>query len=165
MSMSANSTQRRKNKPMTITDWLRSHRLKAGYPTYVMMADKARALGHNTSAQALNKAERIPQYLTPATRALYVEVLKLSPSDADVLDVLAARCQIRKGSNTNPHMTVIDTRVYEAVVEESCDMVLALVSDIIARKSSVSSVEEALLKQTLKGALCRPLNQLTTESS
>ena len=143
-----------------ITDFLRSNRLKAGYPTYAMMADKAKKLGHNTSAQALNKAERIPQYMTPATRDMYVDVLKLSRSEADVLDVLSARCQIRKGSNTNPHMTVIDTRVYEAVVEESCNMVLDLVRDIISRKSSLSSAEEELLRSAVKGTLCRPINQL-----
>ena len=149
---------------MQITDFLRSHRLKAGYPTYAMMAEKAKRLRHNTSEQALNKAERVPQYITPATKSMYVEVLKLSDEEVHVLDVLAARCQIRKGSNTNPYMTVVDTRVYEAVVEESCDMVLALVSDIISRKSSVSSAEETLLKAALKGALCRPINQLKESS-
>lgn len=134
--------------------------MKKGYRTYEAMAEKAKALGHNTSSQALNKAERVPQYLTPATRSMYCDVLDLSDAERDLLDVLAARCQIRKGSNTNPYMTVVDTRVYDAVVEESCDMVLALVSDIISRKSSVSSVEEALLRTALKGALCRPINRL-----
>ena len=144
----------------TITNFLRSRRLKAGYPTYALMADKAKKLGHNTSVQALNKAERIPQYLTPATKHMYVEVLKLSSEEAQVLDVLAARCQIRKGANTNPFMTVIDTRVYETAVEESCDIVLCLVNDIISRKNSLSSAEDTLLKAAIKGALCRPINQL-----
>jgi hypothetical protein len=147
-----------------ITNFLRSKRLKAGYPTYAIMAEKALALGHNTSTQALNKAERIPQYLTPATRAMYVEVLKLSEEDADVLDVLSARCQIRKGSNTNPHMTVIDERVFAANVEASADMVLRLVGDIISRKSYLTSAEDELLRTAIKGALCLPLNPIKGSS-
>jgi hypothetical protein len=149
---------------MQITDFLRSHRLRAGYPTYAMMAEKAKQRGHNTSEQALNKAERVPQYMTPSTRDMYVDVLKLSEAEADSLDVLAARCQIRKGSNTNPYMTVIDIRTYNTVVEESCDMVLALVNDIISRKNSLSSAEDQLLKAAIKGALCRPINQLKESS-
>lgn len=149
---------------MQITEFLRSKRLKRGITTYVAMAERAASLGHSTSPQALNKAERVPQYMTQSTKDMYVDVLSLTPEEADILDVLAARCQIRKGSNTNPHMTVIDTRIYNDVVDESCDMVLALVSDIISRKSSVSSAEEALLRAALKGALCRPINQLKESS-
>lgn len=149
---------------MKINDFLRAKRMHAGLRTYSMMADKARSLGHNTSTQALNKAERVPQYLTPATRAMYVETLRLTQQDADVLDVLSAQCQIRKGSNTNPYMTVIDTRVYMAIVDDSCEMVLALVNDIISRKSSLSYAEDQLLRTALKGALCRPINQLKESS-
>ena len=129
------------------------------------MASKAKKLGHNTSPQALNKAERVPQYITPATRAMYVDVLKLSTAEADALDVLAARCQIRKGSNTNPYMTVCDTRVYQSAVTTSTDMVLRLVNDIIGRKSSLSTVDEELLRAALQGVLCRPLHHISLESS
>lgn len=157
-------TRLARGEEVQITDFLRKHRLRAGYPTYTMMADKAKSLGHNTSPQALNKAERIPQYITPATRTMYVDVLKLSSEDANALDVLAARCQIRKGSNTNPNMTVIDTKVYQTVVDESCHMVLCLVRDIISRKDTLSLAEEQLLTTALKGTLCRPINQLTESS-
>lgn len=149
---------------MQITEFLRSKRLRKGITTYAAMADRAASLGHSTSPQALNKAERIPQYMTQSTKDMYADVLSLTPEETDILDVLAARCQIRKGSNTNPHMTVIDTRTYDVVVDESCDMVLALVSDIISRKSSLSSAEDQLLKAAIKGALCRPINQLKGSS-
>ena len=145
---------------MEIHEYLRSQRMKKWYRTYEAMAEKARALGHNTSSQALNKAERIPQYLTPATKSMYCDVLDLSDTERDLLDVLAARCQIRKGSNTNPYMTVVDTRIYQNVVDESCDMVLRLVSDIISRKDSLSSSEKELLKSAIKGALCQPISRL-----
>ena len=150
---------------MEIHEFLRSHRLRCGYSTYSAMASKAKKLGHNTSPQALNKAERVLQYITPATRAMYVDVLKLSDTEADALDVLAARCQIRKGSNTNPYMTVCDTRVYQSAVTTSTDMVLRLVNDIIGRKSSLSTVDEELLRAALQGVLCRPLYHISPESS
>lgn len=145
---------------MEINEFLRSKRLKRGLTTYAAMAEKATTCGYTTSAQALNKAERIPQYITQSTKDMYVDVLSLTSEEADMLDVLAARCQIRKGSNTNPYMTVVDTRTYTRTVDSSCDMVMRLLNDILARKSSLTVAEEELLRTAIKGALCRPLNLL-----
>jgi hypothetical protein len=115
---------------------------------------RAKQLGHNISAEALNKAERQDIYPLPASKRLYVEVYELSDEEIDLLDVLGAQCQIRRGSNTNPHMRVVDTRVFDGNVEVCTDRVLRYVEE----RTYVTSAQREVLSTSIKGTLSLCLN-------
>lgn len=128
--------------------------MKRGFMSYSEVARHAASLGFVISTQALNKGERLPAYMLPSTREMYVEAYRLSPEDADVLDVLSAQCQVRKGSNTNPHMTVIDKRVFSKKVDRAVEEVLCFIE---ATATPLGDAERRILETAMKGLLCQAI--------
>ena len=136
---------------MYIHEFLRAARMKRGLMSYQQVVTKAVSLGFTTSTQALNKAERLPQYMMPSTRQMYVQVYQLSHDDADMLDVLSAQCQVRKGTNTNPYMRVVDERVFKEKVDRCVDLAINLVAT--KTETDLKEAEVELLKTAMEGLL------------
>ena len=139
-----------------IHEFLRATRMKRGLMSYQQVVTKAVSLGFTTSTQALNKAERIPQYMLPSTREMYVQVYQLSQEQADILDVLSAQCQVRKGTNTNPRMRVIDEKVFEDKVDKAVDLVIKFTEQ--RAQTSFSDAEVELMKTAMRGLLKCAMN-------
>lgn len=141
---------------MQIHEFLRAARMKRGLMSYQQVVTKAVSLGFATSTQALNKAERIPQYMLPSTREMYVQVYQLSQEQADILDVLSAQCQVRKGTNTNPHMRVIDERVFEDKLDRVVDLVIKYTEQ--KAQTAFEDAEIQLMKTAMRGLLKCAIN-------
>ena len=141
---------------MHIHEFLRAARMKRGLMSYQQVVTKAVSLGFTTSTQALNKAERVPQYMLPSTREMYVQVYQLSQEQADILDVLSAQCQVRKGTNTNPRMRVIDEKVFEDKVDKAVDLVIKFTEQ--KTQTAFEDAEVKLMKTAMRGLLKCAMN-------
>lgn len=139
---------------MQIHTFLRSKRMKRGFMSYSEVARAAAALGFNISTQALSKAERLPAYMLPSTREMYTSVYSLTKEEVDMLDVLSAQAQIRKGSNTNPYMVVVDERIFMKKVDRAVEESLRFVE---STTSPIDDAQRAVLTTAMRGLLCQAL--------
>lgn len=143
---------------MTISKFLRRCRLRAGLSSYNAVFDRAKQLGYTTTVQFLNQSERVDAHMTGKSRDMFIECYKLEQREIDTLDLLSAQCLVGRGSNTNPHLRVIDTRQYD----EATARAASLAVEYLRARADMDDAEQHVLETALKGILATCLSPKIT---
>jgi hypothetical protein len=143
---------------VTISKFLRRCRLRAGLLSYNAVFDRAKQLGYTTTVQFLNQSERVDAHMTGKSRDMFIECYKLEQRDIDTLDLLSAQCLVGRGSNTNPHLRVVDTRQYE----EATTRAASLAVNYMRASVELNDAEAHVIETALKGILATCLTPKTT---